>query len=301
MSIKLMSQVWELQLDHPQQSILLCLCDFANDEGGNVRPSVARIAWKTGYGIRQVQNILSGLRKDNVVVLVQEATRHSPREYRIDLSVIPRKEAFAVYKARQAEESARGANITPLALGVQNGTSRGAITVAPNSSEVLLPTVVIQPSSNNNISPHAEKEPTPAQPQYTARFEAFWFDYGRKGNKHAAFKRWQQHKCEAIYLEVEAGLVRYLASARVHAGYKQDAEHWLRDRGWESEWVEEVVPNGQAATPTGPQGGAPLVPQPQWALDRNEVAYWRKDGAAAYVPSDQFVSIRRNPLTGEMM
>ena len=62
MSISLMSQVWRLDVGHGEQIVLLALADFADDDGENVYPSVDYIAWKTGYKVRQVQNIMALLR-----------------------------------------------------------------------------------------------------------------------------------------------------------------------------------------------------------------------------------------------
>ena len=61
MSIKIMSQVWELDLPHNVQSIFLALADHADDDG-YCYPSVGRLAWRTGYGVRQVQRTLKELR-----------------------------------------------------------------------------------------------------------------------------------------------------------------------------------------------------------------------------------------------
>ena len=63
MSIRQILQVWEHEFSHPHQSVMLALADHAHEDGTGIRPSINRIAWKTGYSERSVQNILSQLRQ----------------------------------------------------------------------------------------------------------------------------------------------------------------------------------------------------------------------------------------------
>lgn len=86
MSVKQMALVWEHEFDHAEQSVMLALADHAHDDGTEIRPSVARLAWKTGYEARQVQRILKHLRDDlEILVLVTEGGgRGKPNVYRFD-------------------------------------------------------------------------------------------------------------------------------------------------------------------------------------------------------------------------
>jgi hypothetical protein len=71
MSIKLMALVWEYQFTRPEQSIMLALADHAQDDGTQVYPSVARIAWKTDYSERQVQRIMRDLEAKGILTAVK--------------------------------------------------------------------------------------------------------------------------------------------------------------------------------------------------------------------------------------
>jgi hypothetical protein len=71
MSVKLMALVWEYQFTRPEQSVMLALADHAQDDGSNVYPSVARIAWKTDYSERQVQRIMRDLEAKDILVAVK--------------------------------------------------------------------------------------------------------------------------------------------------------------------------------------------------------------------------------------
>lgn len=62
MSIRVMTQVWELKLQDSHKFVLLAFADHANDEGV-CYPSVGRIGWKCGLSVRQVQRIASDLRR----------------------------------------------------------------------------------------------------------------------------------------------------------------------------------------------------------------------------------------------
>jgi len=61
-SVRIMAQVWELQLSESHKLVLLAFGDHANDEG-ICFPSIARVAWKCGLSERQVQRIVAALRK----------------------------------------------------------------------------------------------------------------------------------------------------------------------------------------------------------------------------------------------
>ena len=62
MSIRIMSAVWELDLQASEKLVLLALADNANDEG-LCWPSIATIARKCGKGDRSVQQAIQELQK----------------------------------------------------------------------------------------------------------------------------------------------------------------------------------------------------------------------------------------------
>jgi len=94
MSWKISGLVWELDLTHSQQSVLLAVADHAKHDGSDVFPSVARIAWKTGYSDRQVRRTMKDLRELGILILIKEANRYRPREYKIDISAGKKKDLF---------------------------------------------------------------------------------------------------------------------------------------------------------------------------------------------------------------
>jgi Helix-turn-helix domain len=99
-SASLMGSVYGIELSHPQQAILLAMADHAQDDGTDVFPSIARLAWKTGYDDRQVKRIIKDLRAEGVLVEVAPPAQHRPTEYRIDLEAATKKPSFESKKAR---------------------------------------------------------------------------------------------------------------------------------------------------------------------------------------------------------
>ena len=86
MSVKLMAQVWEKDLTHSEQSILLAMADYADDDGRNCYPSYERIAWKTGYSTRQVTRIIKTLCDKGILFVLKPSAQHQSTHYWIRLS-----------------------------------------------------------------------------------------------------------------------------------------------------------------------------------------------------------------------
>lgn len=83
MSIKVMSQVWELDMDPSLKLTLLAFADHADDYGV-CYPSIRRIAWKSGVTRRTVQRHVRQLEEDGVLRLVEKGGgRGNPTTYRV--------------------------------------------------------------------------------------------------------------------------------------------------------------------------------------------------------------------------
>lgn len=68
MSWKISGACWDLDLPANKLLVLLAMADHADHEGNNVFPSMALIAWKTGYSERQVRRIVKALVADGILV-----------------------------------------------------------------------------------------------------------------------------------------------------------------------------------------------------------------------------------------
>src|SRR5688572_27089024 len=95
MSIKLMSEVWHLKLDHPQLLMLLAIASHADDTG-RAFPGVAYLAWKTGYSERMVQRHLRALEQAELITVTrfQQGGRGRATEYRLQLHNATRKPPY---------------------------------------------------------------------------------------------------------------------------------------------------------------------------------------------------------------
>jgi len=102
MSVKIMSQVWELDIDHGEMIVLLAMADHADDDGQNCYPSNAYLAWKTGYSDRQVRRVLRTLESTGIITRVahEEGGRGLATEYRLNPEKGDKKSAFMANKRR---------------------------------------------------------------------------------------------------------------------------------------------------------------------------------------------------------
>ena len=142
MSIKVMTMVFDAQLKSNQKLVMLALADHANDMGGRVFPSIERVAHKVCLSKRQVQRIMTDLRKEGLIHMTHKASRHRPREYRIDL--VKLKAIMVEY-----ETPVRGDNMTPL---------NGQVGVTPTSPK---PSVVKLTDNKVNLRtnvPHPDSQ-----------------------------------------------------------------------------------------------------------------------------------------------
>jgi hypothetical protein len=69
-----MASVWELDLPQNEKLVLLALADHSDDRG-SCYPSIARLAWKSGYSVRQTQAILKNLRVSGILEVIGSSAR----------------------------------------------------------------------------------------------------------------------------------------------------------------------------------------------------------------------------------
>lgn len=108
MSAKAAGRVWDLDLPHNKQHVLLAMADHADHEGRNMYPSLDLIAWKTGYSYRQVRRIVEELERAGILVMRKPARQQHPAVYDMDLSAGTAKPAFD-----RAARKKNGQNVHP--------------------------------------------------------------------------------------------------------------------------------------------------------------------------------------------
>lgn len=136
MSVRVMAQVWELDLPQPLKFLCLALADWADDEGGNIYPSVGTIARKVGASERTVQRQLADLVELGLVEVCSHAGGGRGRTKRLRL------------------HTEKGDKLTPMpkrvtagAKRVTPGAEKGDTAMSPDPSVIHQ----IEPISNFQI------------------------------------------------------------------------------------------------------------------------------------------------------
>src|SRR3990170_829316 len=149
MSIKLMTIVWEADLPRDEKYVLLCYADHANDDG-ILWPSIERIAWKTGYGKRQVQYLTRQFVKQGYLVSQgsMKGGRSKTNHYCLNIAALPAREPWqnkgAVSAPFHSKKDVERVQFTT--ERVQFTTEKGAVAIASD------------PSVNHHINHHLTDE-----------------------------------------------------------------------------------------------------------------------------------------------
>ena len=239
MSVKIMSQVWELDLPHNAQSIFLALADHADDDG-YCYPSVGRLAWKTGYGVRQVQRTLKDLRDQKLAIPTGSVAggRHNTVVYRLDPSAGKQKPPFRPRTERQILADIKGDNMTPIdgeadIKGVTQDAERVTSETQRVTPETLKGDIAMSPEPSVIIKESSE-EPSEEMSDLPSDPSPDWFD-------------------------VLSGLPRFTTSLA-------DAEAWLSKKGITAD-LAEVTAYGVKAFIAQPKnkGRDPWATFQNWA------------------------------------
>ena len=111
MSIALMSMAWQTALPVNQKAALLAMCDWANDDGASLHPSIYAVAERLTCSERTAQRMLKDLVDERWLAVVGNLNGGKPgatRHYRINVRKL--REQSAIEEARRnAERAARRA------------------------------------------------------------------------------------------------------------------------------------------------------------------------------------------------
>jgi hypothetical protein len=91
MSGRVAGKVWDSDLHPDLKPLAAVLADHGQDDGTQIYPSVARMAWRLGRSTRCVQEGLSKLRKLGILVVVSggKGGRSKTTKYRLEVSRLP--------------------------------------------------------------------------------------------------------------------------------------------------------------------------------------------------------------------
>jgi len=110
MSITLMSRAFETALAPSHKITLLALCDYSDDKGENIWPSIPTIARRATLSERQAQRVVHELERQGWIVVVGNALGGAgrSRRYRINVAFLVEQAAAAVRAAAMADQNERG-------------------------------------------------------------------------------------------------------------------------------------------------------------------------------------------------
>ena len=94
MSIKVMAAVWESDLPTDEKFVALALADWADDTGGSIFPSQARLGWKVGKSDRAARYTITKLLERGVLAVIGGGNG-TVIHYRMILSALPSRMPFS--------------------------------------------------------------------------------------------------------------------------------------------------------------------------------------------------------------
>ena len=140
MSVKIMGQVWDLDMPPNNKFVLLAYADHADHAGNNVFPSVSMIAKKTGYGERQIKRIKQELINAGYLV---EVTRPSGKAVKYRIECNPCQNVTSV-------KMSPGTSVK-MSPGTSVKMSPGLVTFATGTSDIGTHKAVLEPSIKPSI------------------------------------------------------------------------------------------------------------------------------------------------------
>lgn len=134
MSIKHMALVWDCKLEPITKSILIAYADHADSDGGNIYPCVDRVAWKTGYSERTVQNKTKELIDMGILVRIGRGPAGT-NKFKIDANMLPIRPP---YGGVQDVHPATGGGVQETTLRGAPDDIKGCTSCAPEPSLTII-------------------------------------------------------------------------------------------------------------------------------------------------------------------
>lgn len=120
MSIALISATWELAIPSTEKMVLMCLADYANDDGENCWPAISTIARKCSKGERTIQGAIKWLAAEGYLIAQERPGRSTA--YHLN----PRKICTPAKSAPPQKTAQTPADSAPKPPRTTNTNTRGA-------------------------------------------------------------------------------------------------------------------------------------------------------------------------------
>jgi uncharacterized phage protein (TIGR02220 family) len=183
MSVKVMGQVWELDLPHQEVLVLLAMADHADHEGRHVHPSLGLLSWKTNYSKRQIIRIMQALEAKRLIrvrksgggrgrvteytLLLENGVRKTP--FRKDDNLTPFSDEAPVSEPLGNANGDRrnGDMASPFALNSDMASPFSKDTPSHQASETVTfvtqnSDIAMSPKPSLEPKPKTKKEPPPS-------------------------------------------------------------------------------------------------------------------------------------------
>lgn len=214
MSIKIMSQVYESDIeDIYEHSVLMALANHCDDDGV-CYPSMARIARLARVRERGCRKIIQRLIQRGIITVEYNAGPRGTNVFMLHLT--PGTSCLPVPDTPGTGQQ-----------GPRHGTAK---TPAPHAPE---PSITVNRTVNIGRSADLVRDSI-------SRFKEFWDAYphrgGAKRNRKGAEAKYRAAvKRGASEQEIIDGAIRSQRDPAVRAGYARDPSTWLNQSGWEDE------------------------------------------------------------------
>lgn len=131
MSIRVMTVVWDSDLETTKKFILLYYADRGSDEGENIWPSVATVAKKTGYSERTVQRVTNAMLREGLLIPDGKGPKGTNR-YKIALSTVQNYHLQGGGDTVTPPQESQGGDIDAR-------KTKGGVTLTPSRGDTVTP------------------------------------------------------------------------------------------------------------------------------------------------------------------
>lgn len=252
-----MTMAWESELQTSQKMAMLAMCDWANDDGGSVYPSIAKLAKRISCSERQAQRIVHALIDDGLVAVVGNALGGVPgqsRQYRINVAKLYALSMGATVKQIKPNASPveRGDILSPVESGEKQG---GGVTFETETGDMGVTLSPLYPSLNTPLPPDGG----------ASGFEDFWKPFPKKIGEAKARRQWGKLAPDVAMRRLIVDAVRVQAATanwqKAGGQYVPMPCNWLRDRRWLDDCVGTANGLGCSAAPVLVEGSRAHVAQ----------------------------------------
>ena len=192
MSIALMSMAWKAQLGAAQKLCLLAMCDWANDDGGSLHPSIKAISIRVGVTERHAKRIVHDLINDGWLYVTGNLFGGAPgavRNYRINLKKLT--ETGDAHVTPTGDTHVTGDNMSRVTPMSETGDTHvtGGVTPMSETGDTHVTQPTIEPPKNHQGTAKGTRAHTRAQAHAPEQPLPDGLDM-------AAWKAWQQYRID---------------------------------------------------------------------------------------------------------